>query len=528
MAFAQVPTYTNQITTSGLDPLSGRILDVLDFNKDGFDDVIYQNGSNPWKLMKNNGDVTFTDQTVANGLPNDISFSNVLSTDFNNDGNWDLLTWSNGTLRFFTSNSSSFFTEQTISFGAISFSNGDLINESNLTLSDYNNDGDNDILLTRKLISGERRITALDNQIDLNNGFVFVDLISGISANINPVFATIDIDNDMDDDLLICMKTISGGIGNTGTFTLHSLNLFKNNNSVFVDITSASGLGTINTNHFGFANIVDLNNDGNMDILVGTADATYPNYTNNGNRYLKNNGNNTFTDITSQINLYSVYGYYHNSTLADLNNDGNNEIIWEYSQAPGEMRPIVFGINGLTYGDVTTSFSFNTIGYPNGSGGYLNGACSIFDVNNDGKLDVFYGQSTPYNAILRINNSLDSNNYLKINLSGCGKSDPRGTKVSLFQNGISSSKFYGTNNGSSNYIYNKSDNETLHFGLGSNTSVDSIYIFYTGGIIKKVYNVSANQTLSLSSNDFAVDAHTVCSSYTWPLNGQTYLSLIHI
>jgi hypothetical protein len=102
--FSAYSQYSNVINTSLLPIVGGNILDVVDYNNDGFEDVIYQSGNlnSSIRLFKNvNG--RFTDVTASVGLPNIAGSGNgdegVISYDYNNDGLLDLLFTKSGRLK---------------------------------------------------------------------------------------------------------------------------------------------------------------------------------------------------------------------------------------------------------------------------------------------------------------------------------------------------------------------------------------------------------------------------------------------
>jgi hypothetical protein len=67
--------FTNQIASSGLPVNKGFVHAVLDYNNDGYEDLIYSipSGSNRYlTLYKNNGNTTFTNVTSSVGLPTNL------------------------------------------------------------------------------------------------------------------------------------------------------------------------------------------------------------------------------------------------------------------------------------------------------------------------------------------------------------------------------------------------------------------------------------------------------------------------
>jgi hypothetical protein len=123
-------TFTDVSVESGLrDPLQTWSSAWGDFNNNGYMDVFvgassFSDGGH--KLMRNNGDGTFTDVTAGSGLDTFTGTSIEHATyDFNNDGYLDIMGNSN---RIFLNNGDMTFTQHTVPF-------------SGAAIADLNNDG---------------------------------------------------------------------------------------------------------------------------------------------------------------------------------------------------------------------------------------------------------------------------------------------------------------------------------------------------------------------------------------------------
>ncbi len=134
----------------------------------------------------------------------------------------------------------------------------------------------------------------------------------------------------------------------------------------------------------------DYDNDGDLDIYIN-------NYNNQNNRYYENNGDGTFTQVTSG-SFVNDGGQTFTSNIADYDNDGDLDIFVVNN----------FGQNNALYqnnGDAT--FNKITTGDVVGDGGYSIGA-SWGDYDNDGYLDLFVTNSN--NGTGNENNVLYHNN----------------------------------------------------------------------------------------------------------------------
>jgi hypothetical protein len=109
----------------------------------------------------------------------------------------------------------------------------------------------------------------------------------------------------------------------------HTSRLFWNNgDGTFTDGTLSAGVGT-EENGMG-STIADFNNDGHMDWFVTSIHNTYDdnpgNWGTTGNRLFRNNGDQTFTDVTTAAGVRDGdWGWA--SSAFDYDNDGHLDIV---------------------------------------------------------------------------------------------------------------------------------------------------------------------------------------------------------
>ena len=170
--------------------------------------------------------------------------------------------------------------------------------------------------------------------------------------------------------------------------------LYKNNgNGSFTNVTSGAGVGVPLTFQSTTASWGDINNDGFIDLYVGN----YGNIEGAGeqpNFLFKNNGNGTFSDITISANAGdSLYKKPLAIVIYDFNMDGWQDI---YISMDKYQRSTMLKNNGnSTFTDVT--YQTGTMCYFDAMG------IGVGDYNHDGWLDLHVSNGPPGNATFRYN-----------------------------------------------------------------------------------------------------------------------------
>lgn len=130
--------------------------------------------------------------------------------------------------------------------------------------------------------------------------------------------AVLDYDKDGDMDLYI----VQGG--SLGSYTGQGNSLYRNDGSLFTDVTEESGTGDLG---YGMGvSTGDFNNDGFVDLYITNVGA---------NVLLKNNGDGTFDDVTEAAGVGDD-GWGASTAFADFDKDGDldlyitNYLVWIY------------------------------------------------------------------------------------------------------------------------------------------------------------------------------------------------------
>lgn len=319
--------------TGGLNMIQG------DYNNDGYIDVFVLRGAwlsigkNPNSLLKNNGNGTFSDVTIESGLFSLHPTQTATWADFNNDGHLDLFVGNESFTGQETNPCELYINSGNHTFANIANAVGANIVGyiKGVASSDIDNDGDQDLFLSNL---NNKNILLRNDRSESEHGFTFTDIseTAGIQFPLQS-FPTwfFDYDNDGKQDLFVASYPVSY-YNNLATEYVKELvgnqsksespKLYKNlGENIFKDVSSEVGLDkvcfTMGSN-FG-----DFNNDGFLDIYLGTGEpdlkAVIP------NRAFLNNSGKKFQEVTGQAGLGHLQKG-HAISFADLDNDGDQDI----------------------------------------------------------------------------------------------------------------------------------------------------------------------------------------------------------
>ncbi|HEY3406094.1 MAG TPA: FG-GAP-like repeat-containing protein [Ohtaekwangia sp.] len=326
--------------TGGLNVAQG------DYNNDGNMDILILRGAwkgefglEPNSLLRNNGDGTFTDITIKANLLSLHPTQTATWNDFNNDGWLDLFV-GNETTSMINPHPCQLF----INLGNETFeeigaaAKCDYRNfVKGVTSGDYDNDGRKDLFLST--MDGNNRL--LRNVTTQPDRVVFEDVseVALIRKYNGVTFPTWfwDFNNDGWMDIYTCNFTIDktlafyAGAEKLGIETLNTekMYLFSNNqDGTFTETSKAAGLDKI-TFAMG-SNFGDINNDGFLDMYLGTGNPSFKSLIPN-KLYLNLKGEK-FADVTSAARVGHLQKG-HGVSLADLDNDGDQDIYIELGGA---------------------------------------------------------------------------------------------------------------------------------------------------------------------------------------------------
>ncbi|SVA40401.1 uncharacterized protein METZ01_LOCUS93255, partial [marine metagenome] len=419
---------------------------VFDYNNDGMDDILFttRNGSSN-HLYRNEGNMIFMDVSFESNIGVTMEARTAVAGDFDNDGDLDVFIGATlGESRLFENTGEGTFQDITDISG---------INVSDQVRGSAWVDHDTDGFLD--LYVG---LLYEPNKLFKNNGDgTFVDVAQNIgaagplAAGIIMGLGFIDYDRDGDQDLFITQDNNNGNIllryEDSGTYTDVS--------AISQTDLDVMGMGVA----FG-----DIDRDGLFDF-----------YTTNlyENSLLLNSISGVFTDISASSGTEDIPGSMGWGTFFfDANNDGWVDIYNNNETAFGGV------INSLmiNQGDLT----FNMLNYESGAVINNNGYGSAFsDFDRDGDLDmILVGHPSSSGSINLLRNDSDPQNWIIFKLSQLEQNIYGvGTTIELYHGNTRQLNFIGAGNG-----YCSQNTLDVHFGLGSETEIDSVIVFWPDGI----------------------------------------------
>jgi hypothetical protein len=217
----------------------------------------------------------------------------------------------------------------------------------------------------------------------------FKDIAASLGINVNGRAGGVAIDDFNNDGYL--------DIITSGWDLSDPMHYFQNNkDGTFTDRTEQSGLTGIT----GGLNIqqTDFNNDGNIDLFVLRGAWLTRGFGNQPSSLLRNNGDGTFTDVTIPSGLL----FFHptqTATWADFNNDGwldvfvGTETSTQVLDANSSTCALYINNHNGTFTNVTKTAHCDIVSFVKG--------VTSADYNNDGYPDIFISTMTGNKYLLK-------------------------------------------------------------------------------------------------------------------------------
>lgn len=278
-----------------------------------------------------------------------------------------------------------------------------------VSVGDFNNDNLTDIYFTGNMV---------DNKLYLNQGNLqFKEITKKSNTALEGIWSTgtttVDINND---GLLDIYVSVAGK--NTSFKNKLLINQGNDEKGIPVFKEEAQKYGLDDAGRSEQSVFFDYDNDGDLDVFVINYPITYfktpvsyyeamlknPLLASSSHLY-KNNGNNTFTDVTKESGLLS-FGLSIGVSVADLNNDGYKDIYVSNDFASPDF--IYFNKGDGTFSEKSKDVTKQTSFYGMGT--------DIADFNNDGLLDIVQLDMSPSSHKRSKENmsSMDPHNFQNI------------------------------------------------------------------------------------------------------------------
>lgn len=357
----------------------------------------------------------------------------------------------------------------------------DLNNDGNLDIFACHDVGPSRIFLGDGVGGFERDTTLIDTE--LNGGG------ENDSGNYGSLFTDINNDGHMDLYVAKCRQGVSDPADP------RRINLLFINQGDTLYTEQADDYGVASGQQSWSADFGDVDNDGDMDLLLGQHTGQYV-------QLFVNNGSGTFSDATSAAGLYDSFDYHViQSKFADFDNDGFLDII-----IAGSSNFMFASNNGDGTFEIVDSTNIHS---------QMN-SFALGDLNHDGYIDVYstpggYGAwgATGYDSLYLNNGGLK--NFLNFELEGVvSNRDGIGARIVVYgewgvqMREIRSGESYGIQN-----------SLNAHFGLDSSSTIDSAFVYWPSGIVDQFVNTAANQFLYVieGSHPVGIKKHSI-SSFT--------------
>ncbi|MDI1315693.1 FG-GAP-like repeat-containing protein [Flavobacterium sp.] len=413
---------------------------IADMNGDFLDDIVSAVSTTQLAISYQQAGGTFSTATYA--IPNTsvLPSWSIAAGDYDNNGFNDLIYGSGSGVAFLKANSDG--TGYTTDRKTQSY----LVQRTNFV--DINNDGKLDAFACDD---------NAPNRYYMNDGTNLNHIQGGIGdfpSGGNYASNWFDFDNDGDVDMYLA-KCGQGGSGVGGNIDqLHR----NNGNGTFTNVATEAGMANPEQTWSGACG--DFNNDGWMDVVVGVNSASNG-YTN----VKRNNGDGTFTSVTSGSGYDTNSGLGREYIAEDFDNDGFLDVL-------GSGSTIMFGDGNFHFTPNPNTYNISSVDRPVG------------DLNNDGFLDIQNGTSVLFN-------NGNTNKWINVNLRGIvSNRNGIGARVVIYGSWGQQLRYVQSGTGFQNM-----STITAHFGIGQATTINQVVITWPSGTIDTLTNVTPNQNL---------------------------------
>lgn len=492
------PTFTNvtaaiginhlQSALSGQQAMTGGVA-AGDFDGDGRVDLFFTRIDAPDVLYRNTGG-GFVDVSASAGFTQTLPTNGVAAGDIDNDGDLDLyVTGSESSRNFlYVNDGAGHFTEAAVIRGAdLATPPSTSLRGQGAAFGDYDRDGYLDILT-----SDHSRPTSTSGARLLRNlgaadpgRFVDVTHAAGLdvyrtsiavpdtSYRFTPMFS--DVDRDGATDVIY--------VSDARTSQL----FWNNGDGTFTDGTLPAGVGT-DKSGMGSA-LGDYDRDGDVDWFITAIFDTPFLGTQPGNRLYRNNGNRTFTDVTTVAGVRNS-GWGWGTKFLDFDNDSHLDLVATNGFISG------FTADRTKLWRNNADGTFTDVGAASGviDTGQGRGLLHL-DYDDDGDLDVVIANYAAAPILYR-NDGGNGGHWLRVKTVGTvSNRDGIGALITVIPNADLPEDLQICEIAAGDSYLSQSE-LTAHFGLGEFFgSIDQVTIQWPSGVFQTLNDVPADSLL---------------------------------
>ncbi|MCU7848066.1 MAG: CRTAC1 family protein [Candidatus Thiodiazotropha sp. (ex Lucinoma kastoroae)] len=493
--------FRNVTEGSGISQ-TGRTGISIDYNNDGYADILKLNLTDGSLLLKNNGDGTFEDKTLEAGLDDIGGITTGSSADYDADGDMDLILGGGAGANLYENDGQG-------GFQAIYKFTGTVALHS-MAWGDYDNDGDLDIVFgmgkadyTAGLLVEPEALAFAYNVKDEIGALDFSTTGGDVTFKLgseNFTRANVFIGEAKQNPDTIKF-TLSEAVGepSISSSTENGLFVWKDEDANNWHVRWSSGT---RANFTGYGEISTSEGTEIFDVTTSYV----PMDINRNIELYQNEGNGQFTRVTEEKNLTHIGNHKGAVIWGDYDNDRDLDLYVVDSGNIKENKENVLFRNDGT-GNFTDVAALEDVTAMQAIGRHYGAAWGDYD--NDGFLDLFLSQGNGFGTplslgkeILYRNQELDSgnsNHWLKIDLEGV-VSNRVGIGSLVEVETESGTLIRHANGGGGGQMYSQGAGP-LHFGLGEDETVTRLTVYWPSGTVQHSYDIDADQAITIQEDN---------------------------